>query len=441
MAENLSISRYTYLFVSSKKKNLVYNSRTNTFLEVSDDLYKELLKCKDDKRNIRKIDIDVLSSLLKRKIIVEAMEDDDFLLEHQYETDRRSYSKYVLGLTLVPTLGCNFSCYYCFEEHKRMVTMNEETEDAVIAFINSHHESRQLALNWYGGEPLMAINTIERLLDKISQKTTLEMTKHSLITNGYFINNRVLALFKRYPLTKMQVTLDGSRERHNSIRKTKTDLYTYDKIIENTSRFIEEFPNTLVDIRVNIERNNKNDYYQVAEELQEKWKQKNVRVYPGFLRIDNEQKTEYASETLNHKEIEELLWDARQRNLLEIPLYPQSFCSKSCAANRQCAYIVGPEGEVYKCWNDVSDPKKIVGNIFTNKMTNKTLLNRYIVGTKWYNDPVCKKCFFLPICSGACAWYTLRNKYENGKYNLCTCTQKAPGMLDKCLESYYDSFL
>lgn len=49
MAENLSISRYTYLFVSSKKKNLVYNSRTNTFLEVSDDLYKELLKCKDDK--------------------------------------------------------------------------------------------------------------------------------------------------------------------------------------------------------------------------------------------------------------------------------------------------------------------------------------------------------------------------------------------------------
>ena len=84
----------------------------------------------------------------------------------------------------------------------------------------------------------MAINTIERLLDKISQKTTLEMTKHSLITNGYFINNRVLALFKRYPLTKMQVTLDGSRERHNSIRKTKTDLYTYDKIIENTSPVI-----------------------------------------------------------------------------------------------------------------------------------------------------------------------------------------------------------
>mgnify|MGYP001655124585 CR=1 FL=1 len=24
---------------------------------------------------------------------------------------------------------------------------------------------------------------------------------------------------------------------------------------------------------------------------------------------------------------------------------------------------------------------------------------------------------FLPICSGACAWYTLRNKYENGKYS------------------------
>lgn len=118
-------------------------------------------------------------------------------------------------------------------------------------------------------------------------------------------------------------------------------------------------------------------------------------------------------------------------------MYPVLNCSKNCCATRVYSYIIGPEGEIYKCWNDVSNRERIIGYIDKKKLTNSSLLYNYMVGSKWYYNNECKDCFFLPICNGNCAWYWYRNKFENGKYNLCTCLQKAPGMLEKCLDYYY----
>lgn len=200
MDENLVFSRYTHMFVSSTGKYLVYNSRTNTFLEVNDSLYKQLLECKEKQGSVAGFNNEMLSLLRKKKVVVSEGGDDDFLLELQYETDRRNYSKYTLGLSVVPTLACNFSCHYCFEEHKRKVTMSEETEDVLVSFINTHLETRELSLNWYGGEPLLAINTIERLLNKIAANVKLKLGRHTLITNGYLVNDKVIEVFKKYPL-------------------------------------------------------------------------------------------------------------------------------------------------------------------------------------------------------------------------------------------------
>lgn len=36
------------------------------------------------------------------------------------------------------------------------------------------------------------------------------------------------------------------------------------------------------------------------------------------------------------------------------------------------------------------------------------------------------------------SWYQLKNKYKGGKFNLCQCLLKAPGMRNKILEKYYD---
>jgi len=432
---NLVLSKYTYLFVSQEQKHFVYCSRNNSFFAIEHDMFLQLLRCKDDKTEIKNLDEESISFLRERKILVESGEDELFLLECQYETDKRAYSKHAIGLTVAPTLGCNFSCHYCFEENKRSGMMDVDTQEALIAFLNNHKESRELHLNWYGGEPLLAIDVIADLLEKITSKTKLKITKHQLVTNGYFINEKVLSLFKKYPLDIVQITLDGNEERHNSIRKTKNNKPTYERILNNVEIILRELLTPNIHIRVNIERNNITDFYEICKNLKERWNDKRVIVYPGFLRMDNETKTGYNDRCMDRKDIADFMLDVIGKGLVDEQLYPRMCLSKTCAANRLCSYIVGPKGEVYKCWNDVGNPQKVVGNVHENSVTNRTLLCKYIVGSQWYQNEACKKCFFLPICGGACSWYVLRNKYENGHYETCTCIQKVPGILKKCLEN------
>lgn len=46
--------------------------------------------------------------------------------------------------------------------------------------------------------------------------------------------------------------------------------------------------------------------------------------------------------------------------------------------NKLNSYIIGPEGEIYKCWNDVSNTAKVIGNIQEECLENSTLFARYM---------------------------------------------------------------
>jgi len=100
--------------------------------------------------------------------------------------------------------------------------------------------------------------------------------------------------------------------------------------------------------------------------------------------------------------------------------------------------MIGPSGEIYKCWNDVGNSEKIVAFINQSKITNMSLLSKYMVGTSCFEDEKCKDCFFLPICSGGCAWYRMRNLFEKGEYNICSL-HKESAVLDRCLENHYSN--
>ena len=84
------------------------------------------------------------------------------------------------------------------------------------------------------------------------------------------------------------------------------------------------------------------------------------------------------------------------------------------------AFIIGPEGEIYKCWNDVGHIDRIIGNIADRQPTNKLRLYRYLNETSAFSDIKCKECNVFPICEGGCGHYRYRNTFENASFNLCT---------------------
>lgn len=62
-------------------------------------------------------------------------------------------------------------------------------------------------------------------------------------------------------------------------------------------------------------------------------------------------------------------------------------------------YIIEPEGEIYKCWDDVSDADKIVGFIKDEEIELNSRFIRYAGQVTPFNDE-CKICHAFPICEG-----------------------------------------
>lgn len=440
METNYVISKYTYQFITTMGEYLIYCSRNNSFLKLTADMYNFLEKCKTNKSLIHKLDSDVLSLFLQYKIVVAENGDHDFLLKHQFEEDQITYYRSSLGLVLVPTMACNFDCPYCFEIDKRASRMSDNTIEELILFIKKHTDAKQLNITWYGGEPLLAFDLIEKILDRIHKEISIPLKRHSIITNGYYFNDKVVDFFKKYPLDSIQITLDGKKERHDNIRKLKNSGDgSFDRLIANMDKIVNALPNTKLAVRVNVEKSNLQDYYYLHSMLSERWKGHRVIIYPGLLRIDNNDGTALACNAIDRWESHELYYNLRVSKRLKEPLYPRLFTERGCCATVVNSYIIGTMGEIYKCWNDVSDNSRIIGYINQEKLTNPNLYYRYVVGSKWYYNKACVECFFLPICRGECAYYRLKNQYNNGKYILCQCMQKAPHMLNKCLEYWYDN--
>ncbi len=79
------------------------------------------------------------------------------------------YNSSSLGLTLAPTLGCNFNCVYCYEEdHNNFTKMSDEVQDSILKLIKGKGKAlNSLNITWYGGEPLLAIDIVQSLSKKI----------------------------------------------------------------------------------------------------------------------------------------------------------------------------------------------------------------------------------------------------------------------------------
>ncbi len=432
------ISKYVYQFVSSRKEHLIYCSRTNAILKLSEGLSQHIEECKEEPLLLEELEDELLELFKKHKIVVSAEEDQDFLLERRFLEDQITFSTATVGLVLVPTLGCNFSCPYCFEEGKTTGSMSDRTIGELIAFIHRHELAKKLEITWYGGEPLLAFEKIKKILDRIKKEVPLPIAFHSIITNGYYFTDEVIEFFREHPLDNIQITLDGDKSRHDTIRRQRgSGEGSYERLIRNMDNILEKLPDVQLSVRINVDRDNAESFTELHRELSERWKNKKVKIYPGILRIDNKDKTALACPGMGHWEAFDLYYKLRKQKMAEGSVVPELQYHKGCCATVCNAYIIGPEGEIYKCWNDVSNKNKIIGYICNSKFTNPSLFYRYIIGSKSSGDPECLACSLLPVCSGNCAFYRLRNLYEKGEYTLCQCLQKSPNLLNKCLEELY----
>jgi len=355
-----------------------------------------------------------LDSLREKHIIADESEDRDYFDEMQFQSQIRSFSQDTLGLTIAPTIQCNLRCPYCFESSKPKGIMTQKVCDEIIKFMESHQVSKYFNVTWFGGEPLLASEPIKYLMDKFDGLDNLKFLSNSIITNGTLISKKTLSAFEKKPLNSAQITFDGLKNSHDSKRRTASGKGSFDLILKNISLLHNISPQTTISLRVNVDKNNAGEFLELRKMLLDRFSDiSNLNIYPAVVRGDFNCNT-----TLFTAKDQIDFYNYLSENGVPMEKYP-TLCSKGCSATHIGSYVIGPNGELYLCWEHVGKSEYIVGNISEITLSNPSLFRQYRMNGLCFSDKRCKSCALLPICDGGCPDKRIDNAFRGGTNNLC----------------------
>ena len=430
----MKISKYSHIFKSEKYGCLIYSGETNSFAKIDVKLFDLLCEIEKKPEKIDELEETIKQDLINSKFLVENQ--DQIVYEKRFMYYRKAFETTNLGLVIAPTRGCNFSCPYCYEDKKPSISMSLETETNLIKFIQKHTKVTRLNITWYGGEPLLKFDSIERILFDIANHTRKTLGLHSMTTNGYLLDEEKSIFFQKYPMSSVQITIDGSKETHDKRRMLIPNIPTYDKIIENIDRFNFYNPDTYVTIRTNLDNSNLNTFPSMLKEFNKKWwdKGRKIVAYPAFVRDYSESCSNNCMLVSRIQKMDFFI-DLYKVHGFKVGFYPEH-CVGGCGATVLNYYVVGPEGELYKCWNDLGVKSAIVGYLNSDEIVNFDLLTRYMAGPTMMDNEECLDCKLFPICEGGCIWERHKNLFEDRGYDYLCHTRKAN--IDRSFEIHYE---
>lgn len=337
------------------------------------------------------------------------------------------YSSRTLSLTIVPTMGCNFACSYCYEPQGSSDWMTPETEDAVADFAKNQIARcgyKGVNVTWFGGEPLLKPEVVYSLSRKLMRACKEEKASYSamVVTNGATLNNTMARRLRRYGVSHLQVTIDGPRAVHDMRRPFRDPSQSsFDTIVRNVERVRERIP---IQIRINIDKTNLDRVFELVDMMRAKgWLtgEHACAFYLGYTRVWTPVCASISSQCFSFGEFldAEIQFqvDMIARGYKPTNLYPrkEALCSAACMNG----FVVGPEGELYKCWSDVNNPEGVIGNVREPLTTTSRVL-------KWLSyDPIeqsssCRDCGVLPICAGGCPAVAIDQIRTGGRITSCS---------------------
>ncbi|MCD4665283.1 MAG: SPASM domain-containing protein [Bacteroidales bacterium] len=388
-------SKFNYLFYSKKLKiYLLYNSLTNVLIKLNKESYTRL-KNYIKNPNLLSQDNEETQTLFTGKFFVKSNNSEINKIKYFNNTARHDNSK--LSLTIAPTRYCNFNCFYCYEKDRKKVYMSPAIEQSIIRFVTEMKNIESLTLHWFGGEPLLAYKTIYRLTK--SFKKNIENYNATMTTNGYLLN-KIVNDFETLSIRSVQITVDGNQDTHNKRRPHTTFNNSFQKIVNNVKSIVKDNHCPVIYVRVNIDKNNKDEYKEVKS-IFHKIHPTKLKVYPAYV-------VDYLSSCvpnscLEHSEKSDYIKDLfYKKEIYSDGIYPNTKFH-GCMMRMTNSFLIGPDGEVYKCWHHLGENELVIGNIankpfITNLELNADFLNE---SDSLYSEK-CNNCFMFPSCWGGC---------------------------------------
>ncbi len=396
-------------------KKAVYNTLTGTLAILNRDAWRKYLSRGSEYQMRGKSIPQPMHLLYSKGFFVSKNINELEIVKQQLLFSR--YRNDILSLNVVPTLLCNLQCPYCFEGKAQIIRnrkmMSRETENAVVSYIaRISREKKRVQIVWFGGEPLLAVGTIERISSRIIpafDKAGIEY--HGLSsTNGTLLNRDVVNLLHKYRVSLVQVTVDIPK----STKQDKQGRDTLDKVLENLSIAAEKLR---IHVRINLTQDNEKEFDQLYDGLIRRNLHKRIQ----SINIANVFEPECARDgcVIQHIPPQPYLEILRRETakakalglafMTFVPLTKAS--NAGCAATCYSSATIGPEGELYKCVEDLGLVERAYGSIFLKYPIIFSNLIPWL-NYDWFQYDMCKKCPVLPQCAGGCAH---KRRFQSGK--------------------------
>ena len=141
---------------------------------------------------------------------------------------------------------CNLRCKYCFAQTgdfggDRML-MKPETGKRAMDFLIKHSANREnLEVDFFGGEPLMAWDTVVETVKyaRSIEKQHGKNFRFTMTTNGMLIDDDVID-FCNKECHNVVLSLDGRKEVHDRFRKDYAGHGSYDAIVPKFQEFVKK---------------------------------------------------------------------------------------------------------------------------------------------------------------------------------------------------------
>ncbi|QFS83455.1 Anaerobic sulfatase-maturating enzyme [Roseivivax sp. THAF40] len=251
-------SRYCrFIPDTSDGGGFLHNSFMGALMVVPSDIGRSLAPWLE---RLRAKNRDIQPVLTARDAFAQEMHRQGFVVDESLQEETRAEDllsrerDYGTHLIILPHEDCNFRCTYCYESFERG-KMSPEIVAGLKSYIAREMPNiRLLNVGWFGGEPCLARDVIYDLSAEFQSLCENAGIKYraAITTNGYFLDEVTVGRLLDAGIQHFQITIDGSEEAHDTVRRLRGGQPTYRRIFQNLVRMTEQERDFSVAVRVNF---------------------------------------------------------------------------------------------------------------------------------------------------------------------------------------------
>ena len=335
-------------------------------------------------------------------------------LQYVYPQRDRGPNQIVLKMTN----ACNLRCIYCYSNagnHKRTKMISA---DMVVDFFDQYFDcfnNTNVNCTFHGGEPLLAVEVSEEIINRIKAKYYASRVFYSIQTNATLINDKNITFLKSN-FKNVGISLDGVGEVQNLTRPTFDRASSFELL----KRGIDVLHENKIQCGALIVATK---YNQDSLLDTIKWCVQNGIYGVGIEMVfqGGRATTEMEfSPKVYYKCIEDILYWQIDYNLhSEKKFYLRDFQTVAekivCQTQgHMCAAIpcgagkdeisIDFDGNVYVCDTFYGIPEYRMGNLYQDKLADicKSVVVEKMKGRRLEDTPICNQCKLNSICIIGC---------------------------------------